>query len=601
MNYKLLYVFALFAVVVLWSCNKDNPIVKGANRTGVAPAAASVEPHAGVRAGQIITIAGSNLDTFHLRAVRIGDKEAHPDLTVAIVEIDSFFDVTSSQVKFRLPIAAPDGPVFLVAKDDALPNVATGVDMDVIKPTIDNVTPARADGVKGGDTVTFYGTNLDLIRNVEIGGMRLNAPTTSNDSTVLKAVCPPEIVGGALKIICYNGYTVQLEGGQFENVAEKMKITAVAPEDLDPMALSDSTLTVAGEHLDAVVQAFIDDYELRIDQRTAANLVLVYRSDVPEGTLKLVTGNGTELKHINNIVYKPIAPTFTAPSLNVGVFAGAYYHVHGTYLNSIVKIALGGSNILSQNFSDAGHTYFRATIPSTMNAGTYNNAQINAHYAATGDVFATPISVKVSAPIDMQYTVFDFDGNPGTVQGTEDIFQSTDGSKFGVVQDDTMHLTTRAYYTRTNNPPIAGLTGAGFVFNGSTFSFAVSVDKDVTTADADLRWNIEVRGRDTLVRPSTGQRDSSVTLVYNFSAVWAPNTVFDVDGGWVRVDLPLNTFELYQALTTSQGTIPAGTPMTEYDLKNRTFAGITLRTAGTPNAGTKVKLLLDNVAFVSGP
>jgi hypothetical protein len=313
----------------------------------------------------------------------------------------------------------------------------------------------------------------------------------------------------------------------------------------------------------------------------------------------LVTGNGTELKHINNIIYKPIAPTFTAASLNAGAFAGGYYHLHGTYFNSIVKISVGGNNILPQNFSDAGHTYLRATAPQ-ITAGTYP-AQINAYYASTGSVFATPATVKVSAPIDMDYTVFNFDGNPGTITGTEDIMQSADGSKFGVVQDDTMHLTTRAYYTRGSNPPIAGLTGAGFKFNGSTFSFAVSVDKGVTTNDADLRWNIELRGgRDTLVRPSTSVRDSVITLVYNFSSVWTPNTAFDVDGGWVRVDLPLGGFTLYQPLVTSSGTIPAGTPMTEDDLKKKTFAGITLRTAGSPNAATKVKLLLDNVAFVSG-
>ncbi|GHT81647.1 hypothetical protein FACS189467_6070 [Bacteroidia bacterium] len=572
---KLIYIIAVLVVsIAIGSCKDDDKINVPA---GIIPANINIAP-LNATYGDMITVTGTNID--QIRAIRI---DGRPDFVVCIVEQDSFITQSASSLTFRLPIDAPNGKVFLVNANDATENLETELEFTVTLPVVSAITPSRETGVKGGDTVTIIGTNLNLIRNVEIGGMRLTLPDSAvnEEYTVMNAICPAEITGGAVVIIAYNGYKQQLEGGQFDNTAAKLKITKVEPEDVDPMALTDSTIIVTGVRLDAVTQAFIDDYELRVGETAIVSgdemtLALYYDDAVTEGTLKLLTSNGTEVPHLNPIVFQAISPTIT--NVQENVLVGGLFTIKGTYLKSVEKLIFDGRAIFSNKFDYVDHYTIRLHLPPENYAigTTSNNITLQSRYDSKREDFVVlqtaPLTVWDTIP--SKYMLMNFDNKladaddaGGTAaEPIERVESSEDGTKFAEIKDSIHqpnYLGT-SHYIRTTKLKAAFLADFAFTTN-ATLEFALAVDS--VSPSTYLRWRIVANDR-----------------AFNYE--WDLSSYQAGTNGWVKITIPLANF------------VRSGSnPITENDFKKADIYDMYVDLF--PQSGNgNIHIRIDNVAFV---
>ncbi|MDR0829788.1 MAG: IPT/TIG domain-containing protein [Prevotellaceae bacterium] len=536
---KKFYSILIVAAILFSACEDNKPYPQP---KGTVPAATSISPNENVKAGTVVSIEGTNLDS--VKQIRFGEK--------SLVEKDSFLLVSATKIEFELPKDAPSGEVYLVAAESYVPNVLAGT-ISVVYPTLQSVTP---ENITGGTQITLTGTDLDLVQYIEIGGTRLMniAPDTLSGFTLLTADCPDNIVGGQLKIFSYNGKEIAYET-PFNEILPV--ITSISPDEADPQG---GTLTIAGTGLESVAKVLVGDLELTNIVKTPTLLTAEYSSDIAEGQLKLVTTNGTEVLG-RDIMLQIIAP---APdSISATVFQGGILVIGGNYLKDVLRIDFStGGNVLAKDFLSQSHWKIVLRMPAnatiangvTATLRAYSDAAHSDFYLINTDAF------NVYQKIPTDYAIFNFDGANSIATNyystANELETSLDGTAYGAVSAE---ITSEpiTILRRGSRPNMTG-----FVYNNSKIALAVNV-KEIPFSLFNLKFYLKVNGKD----------------------FYQTFTINNAVNGWYRIELPISDFAT-----------AASEQITEADF-NGSFALFALI---SDTSEGNVNFLIDNVVFITG-
>jgi hypothetical protein len=367
--------------ISLSSCDDEKNTV-----TGITPKATSITPNEHVRAGQTVTIEGSELD--HVKEVRFG--------TLCLVAKSEFDEASdASKLILTLPAEAPDGDVYLIADDETVPNQLIG-EITVVLPTITGFSP---DEVTGGTEITVTGTDLDLVEEILIGTVKLTDITLNEEvnATSLTAICPKTVAGGFLKLVAKNEAEILYTSQAFENI---IPIITSA----DPTTLSTGLIiTLQGEKLGAVEKVLIGEVELTdvVANEAGTELTALCPKGVSTGLLSVITRSGIEVKTTWQIDI--IAdPSVTAVSNSI---PGGLISITGENLLTIYSLIFADNiEVNAADFVLRTDEEIQAIVP--VNAKLSNASKLELTYS--GGLLTSPNFVLRTYNAN-NYMMFDFD------------------------------------------------------------------------------------------------------------------------------------------------------------------------------------------------
>lgn len=165
-----------------------------ANLTMAVPAELAATPDEGLRADDVITITGTNLDVV--------TNVTFPGMTEA-TELDS---QSATELTVTMPAAAQSGDIVLNTASGKTATVA----ISTLKPSVASYSPAG--GVSGGNNLTITGADLDLVAGVTFtGGAQVaNSEFVAQSATEITLTVPTMgAETGALTLTMVNGETVE--------------------------------------------------------------------------------------------------------------------------------------------------------------------------------------------------------------------------------------------------------------------------------------------------------------------------------------------------------------------------------------------------------
>jgi hypothetical protein len=259
---------AITVSVILSSCEKD----ESNTAQGITPVVNSISPAENIKAGDLVTITGSNL--AHVKQIRFGARY--------LLEKEYFVSLSNTQIELSLPPEAPNGEVYLIADSETAPNVSAGI-ITVILPAVTDISPLE---ITGGTKITITGTDLDLVKNVLIATVTLT-DLQLVDNTTLRATCPNTIAGGFLKLVAKNDEEVPYTAKSFAGIIPV--ITGATPLTV----VDNRTITITGQKLLAVEKVLIGDQELTgVTAVSNTELTATCPDGIETGVLKVITYNG---------------------------------------------------------------------------------------------------------------------------------------------------------------------------------------------------------------------------------------------------------------------------------------------------------------------
>jgi len=160
-----------------------------ANLGMAVPTELVASPATGIKAGDVITITGVNLDLV--------TNVTFPNVEDA-VELDS---QSATEVKVTMPEMAQSGELIL---NTASGNTAT-VNIETLKPVVTSYSAAT---ITAGSDITLSGTNLTLITKVTFGGNK-SVEVEPASATALTVTVPVTAETGNITLTMNNGETVE--------------------------------------------------------------------------------------------------------------------------------------------------------------------------------------------------------------------------------------------------------------------------------------------------------------------------------------------------------------------------------------------------------
>ncbi|MDR2474874.1 MAG: IPT/TIG domain-containing protein [Bacteroidales bacterium] len=285
-------VLAFFAIT-FFSCKDEDKSI-----TGIVPEATSITPVENLRAGNIITVKGKNLD--QVKEVRFGESY--------LIAAANFVSLSATEIQIEIPAAAPGGEVYLVAKDDVVPNQLAG-NITMLMPVITKVEPAE---IEIGGEVSVTGTDLDLITSITVNKTELEILETT--AALMRVKFPDNLATGGLMTFVKENKEETVYGTPISILlpVDFPEIVSATP---DPIKIG-QLLTIAGANLDQITQVFFGQIEATQFGTRNASMIEV---TVPEGVamgaceIKFVIESGVEFTH---------TVTITSGAPEITVFQG---------------------------------------------------------------------------------------------------------------------------------------------------------------------------------------------------------------------------------------------------------------------------------------
>lgn len=315
---------------------------------------------ASVMPGDIVTIKGDYLNLIY--SLAFADE-------VIISEAD-FLKHDRYTIEVRVPEEAKTGKIELytadltVSSDEELDYQIISSDkaIEIGTPSVTSIkgrNTAEPMGnilCKAGETILIYGSYLNLVEDVTIGGVSA-IYIMYVEGKGISCMLPPEAPDGDIIIVCKSGVEVPVG-----------TLTTVKPSGCEATpkpVKAGQPLTITGQDMDLVSSVefpdFAGDYIVPGGDITAEATNVVVKS-VPnlaaEGNLHLVMANGMTV----DVPFTLVKPTVTGYSVNP-VSAGGALTIKGTDLDLVASVQFGESD-----FPELETTANAITLTVPMNA-----------------------------------------------------------------------------------------------------------------------------------------------------------------------------------------------------------------------------------------
>ncbi len=299
------------------SNGEEDPIIifSEATLAVTLPAFTTIAPNP-VKAGKQLTITGTDLDLVKT-VVLGGDKQ-----------LTTFASHSETEIVIDVPDDTKDGTVTLIPASEV--NVVSAEEVVMVLPTV-SVAPTT---VKNGAEITVTGTDLDIIDKVVFGGDTEGVIVSSDSTTQIVVTVPDDAISGEIKFL--TKADKEVSGGSL--ILVDPVFTSFGPE----TAKANTDIVIEGTDLDLVVSViFTGGIEGTIGDRSETQLTVTVPIGAKNGTITLVTKNGTEIVSTNEITVPANLPEITSFSEASGK-PGAILTINGTNLLLIKELVFPG-------------------------------------------------------------------------------------------------------------------------------------------------------------------------------------------------------------------------------------------------------------------
>ena len=277
--------------------------------------------------GAEVTIEGDYLNLIH--EVIFADK-------VKVSEKD-FTTHTRYKIAVKVPETAQTGKIGLGTVDELA--VAGEEDEDALLATLNIVESETAlvvttakgtlakTTLKAGETLTINGSNLNLVKSVELAGASVTEFTAT--ATALSFALPATATDGDVTMVMASG--VEVVAGTLTTVIPTELAAAPAP------IKNGAALTITGKDLDLVTGLDFPNSTGAEFAYADSKITVTVTEKAQEGDIVLNLANGKSV----NVAYTLVKPVVTGFSANPAA-AGSDVTINGTDLDLVASVTFGG-------------------------------------------------------------------------------------------------------------------------------------------------------------------------------------------------------------------------------------------------------------------
>lgn len=337
--------------------------------------------------GDVVTIEGDYLNLIHAVIFQDGVK----------VPETAFTKHTRYMITVAIPKAAQTGKIALSDENAAGANYLYSDDaLTVDLPSCTALTPAKP---KAGETMTFTGTSLNLIKTVTFEGAEVDsaAITSSADGKTLTCILPAKATDGEVNLVTYSG--IKIPAGS---------ITTVVPTELKAVPVpvkNGATITVTGKDLDLVTALAFNKADGKIATQSATQITAVVPDAAQDGDLTLTLANGKTV----TVAYELVKPTVTS-FVPATIMAGNAVVLQGTDLDLISSVTFpgeGSPTVESDKFTAQTSSAIALTIPASA-VGTGCTLTLK-----NGTTMSVASGLTITAATDPTIATAPVTANPG--------------------------------------------------------------------------------------------------------------------------------------------------------------------------------------------
>ncbi|MFH0760842.1 MAG: glycan-binding surface protein [Bacteroidota bacterium] len=330
------------------------------------------------RPGEVITIAGTYLNLV---------KEV---IFTKNKTVTSFESQTKTELQVKIPADAQTGTIVL-SNGEAEP-----IEIETVKPVIvvlPEITQLSPNPVKAGTLLTLQGTDLDLVRDVILGGGKKVTEFVSKTESKIELTVPADAKDGKIKLVVAS--EVEVESAA-ELVMVIPVIAGIAPNPVE----NGQTLTVTGTDLDLITGAtFGGGKSGTLLGGTATEIRITVPLDATEGPVTFRTAAG---KSVTSVQLGLLMPTIISLS-PLELKANTSLTITGTEFDIVVAVVFTGGNRVT--VSNATETEIVVTVPSGTLSGpvilvTTNGTEITSAESLT--ILASNVPLITSMPLSMK-------------------------------------------------------------------------------------------------------------------------------------------------------------------------------------------------------
>ena len=448
-----------------------------------------------IKAGQELTITGDYLNL--VKSVIFTDR----------VSVDSTMFVSKSrgQIKVIVPTAAQTGKISVSnGKDDPIIVYSTTL-LNVKLPSITSFLP---NPVKAGTNLTIAGTDLDLVKSVELGGNQKVSLFVSQTATQLVFKIPNATQDDTIRLVQTSGIKVK----------SPAKLVMVIPTvTVTPTTVKNgSKITVTGTDIDLItVATFAGNFAGAITNQTTTSMDVTIPMEAINGAVVFGTNSGKTVTSATLTFVKPKIATIAPLALT----AGEVITITGTDLDLVRKVTFSGG--LSVNITPASATSFTVAVPMAAVSGTVTLVTSNGSQEVST---ATLTVAAANKPVITDITASVKPGGLLTITGTK------------------LHLVESIYFQTNLKAVSYGVRTATKIevyVPETAKKGAVTITLNAFDGSTVVSPTFSVAGTDPVLDPAL--------MIYSFDAGWSGFTWDGVGGLGTLPDGVDGTNHYYQA------------------------------------------------------
>ena len=318
--------------------------------------------------GAVVTIEGDYLNLIH--EVIFADK-------VKVSEKD-FTTHTRYKIAVKVPETAQTGKIGLGTVDELA--VAGEEDEEALLATLNIVESETAlvvttakgtlakTTLKAGETLSINGTNLNLVKSVELAGASVTEFTAT--ATALSFALPATATDGDVVMVMASG--VEVVAGALTTVIPTELAAAPAP------IKNGAALTITGKDLDLVTGLDFPNSAGAEFAYADSKITVTVTEKAQEGDIVLNLANGKSV----NVAYTLVKPVVTGFSANPAA-AGSDVTINGTDLDLVASVTFPGADAV---VVEASETEIVVAVPTAAETGALTLNLKNGTSVTTGEL-----------------------------------------------------------------------------------------------------------------------------------------------------------------------------------------------------------------------
>jgi hypothetical protein len=266
--------------------NSDVDVQSSDAVTMVVPSGITATPDP-VKNGKVLTISGKDLDL--VTTVVFGGSKT-----------GKITSKTESKIEVEVPIDATDGTATL--NTSSTKSVATAA-ITMVKPVLTSFSPTS---IKANSTLTFSGTDLDLIKTIVFGGGKNVNVTNNTNATSLAVVVPSGTLTDKIKIITTNGTEIT-STGTLTLLASNVPTVTGFPATAKPGQMITLTGTKMSLLTDVIFPDNVKASTFGVKTEDKIEVIVPLNVKLGKGKIKFMTAEG-EISETDEISFAGVDP-----------------------------------------------------------------------------------------------------------------------------------------------------------------------------------------------------------------------------------------------------------------------------------------------------